>query len=412
MCESEKMKLLTYESFVRKVVTLSALLGVVLFLIYGFTIKSSDNIDSIKLETQQTSRMIFEVLYTAMQKGWGQEEIDHVISRINSENRELKITVMRGTLVEELFGRRVGAEMKVPRIDTDTIELTEDGDVRYLYPLVFQQDCLACHTNAKVQDHAGVLELVFPISNIKLSSKFVFQMFLIIFIITLVSVFTVLYYSVKKQFIMPLKTFVAEVDSIVSHNDLKNNVSVQSNIQELNHLESVFNNLTSQLAESYACLRESAHVDKLTAAFNRHRLQEVLESGQLWTGTTAVVLFDLDRFKQVNDRYGHSAGDRLLQRFAEVLRENSKGKDLLFRLGGDEFLLLMPETKASEAKGVIVQFLQKLKEVPLDLEGEQVVIEVSYGIAETQRLTDAFETVLKEADARMFENKRERKAQR
>lgn len=402
----------TYSSFVKRVVVVSSLMGIILFLIYGFAIRSSDNIESVKLETQHTSLLIFEVLYTAMQKGWGQEEIDQIITRINRSNPDMNINVYRGPIVAALFGERQNQKTRELR-SSDAIGLTEEGEIEYLYPVKFQKDCLACHTNANAGDIAGMLELTFPVGNIKLSSSLVLKLFLIGFGITVFSIFLVLFLSIKRQFITPLQELVRAIDGIMSHNDLEQNIKLKSSIYELRHLENVFNKLTSLLADSYQKVKITSEIDELTKVYNRTKLGELANDDRFCREEASVVLFDLDRFKAVNDTYGHDAGDAMLQRFAHTVKDNIKRRDYIFRLGGDEFLVVLPDTTSAEAEIVVSHIRHALDANPLSFDGsaEQPVL-FSYGVARCSEEVGSFEAVLKEADAKMFHNKKAKRAQR
>lgn len=406
------MKDATYASFVKRVVIISSVMGVFLFLVYGFAIRSSDNIESIKLETQHTSRLIFEVLYTAMQKGWGQAEIDQIIGRINRDNPDMAINVYRGPIVAALYGERRTQKMREFR-SSDTIGLTEEGQIEYLYPVKFEKDCLSCHSNAQVGDVAGMLELTFPVGNIKLSSTLVLKLFLVGFVITVCSIFFVLFLSIKKQFILPLQELVHAIDGIMSHNDLEKNIRLKSSISELRHLESVFNKLTSLLADSYQKVKITSEIDELTKVYNRTKLSELVKSGRFRDEEASVVLFDLDRFKAINDTYGHDAGDMMLQRFARTVKDNIKRRDYIFRLGGDEFLIVLPDTTSAEAEIVVSHIRHELDANPVRFDdGAEHPVFFSYGVARRSEEVGSFEAVLKEADAKMFHNKRAKRAQR
>jgi diguanylate cyclase (GGDEF)-like protein len=108
-------------------------------------------------------------------------------------------------------------------------------------------------------------------------------------------------------------------------------------------------------------LANQAHTDPLTGALNRQGLREVLMRRLHAAGHVdeemAVVFMDLDHFKRINDEYGHDAGDEVLRRFAAVIRGEVRSSDKLVRWGGEEFLLLCPETDVPHA----VAMLDKLR---------------------------------------------------
>jgi diguanylate cyclase (GGDEF)-like protein len=100
---------------------------------------------------------------------------------------------------------------------------------------------------------------------------------------------------------------------------------------------------------------DEAARDPLTGLYNRRFLEKYLES---ITGKYSVLLCDLDHFKKVNDTYGHSAGDEVLIKFAEYLRESTRKTDVLFRYGGEEFLIIFPHTSKPDAEST-AEYLRK-----------------------------------------------------
>jgi diguanylate cyclase (GGDEF)-like protein len=104
-----------------------------------------------------------------------------------------------------------------------------------------------------------------------------------------------------------------------------------------------------------ARLAAEARVDKLTGVLNRRGFEEraavEVERARRERDTVAAVTFDIDYFKRVNDEWGHEVGDRVLEHLGQVLRRESRGVDVVARLGGEEFVALLPRTEADEARG-------------------------------------------------------------
>lgn len=393
-----------FGTFVKKVVIVSAGLGILLFTVY-WAIVSQSNQNPVKEQTKQTSQMIFTIFYTAMQNGWGQHEIDTMTNRINKDNKNLQVKLYRGPLVEALYGKRLG-QNAFTMIDQDEMELVDNGMIRYHYAIKFEKTCLQCHTNARAGENAGMLELTFPMGEFWVSSTYVFKMIIAIFLVTIISISFVLYIMLKRQFIQPLDDFVAQVDTIMSHNDLHKEVIVNTSIAELDHLKNVFNKIRAQLAVSFELLKKSAEVDELTGIFNRLKLNQVLAQYGQNQLKASIVLFDLDKFKLINDTYGHDVGDEALRRFASVIRENLKGRDYVFRLGGDEFMALLPNTSSQDAHSIAVQIEKQLRMTPLMIENGMIIIECSYGIAYGDDMTHTFDELFRSADQSMFANKK------
>ncbi len=166
-------------------------------------------------------------------------------------------------------------------------------------------------------------------------------------------------------------------------------------------------------AQGYlARLEQLAFTDPLTGLANRRRLQEQFE-GAVWEaragGTALALLFlDLDGFKAVNDRLGHSAGDELLVRTGQRLKDRLRRSDLLARLGGDEFLAALPGLDAGTARGeadrVAAQLTAALAE-PMVLAGEPVAVTASIGVGVYPDDGADFAALLHHADLRMYAGK-------
>jgi diguanylate cyclase (GGDEF)-like protein len=166
--------------------------------------------------------------------------------------------------------------------------------------------------------------------------------------------------------------------------------------------------LRRQLAEKQthsAILRELAMIDALTGLYNRRFAEqrlaaEVARSARKGHPLT-VVLFDLDEFKHINDTYGHPAGDLVLQEFAAALNLVIRGGDLAVRMGGDEFLLILPECNLGQLQIV----LNRLGAVEVSFEGRKIPVKYSAGWKEYVS-GDQPDTMLAAADQALYANKR------
>ncbi len=153
-------------------------------------------------------------------------------------------------------------------------------------------------------------------------------------------------------------------------------------------------------------IRFLAHHDVLTGLANRFLLNDVfhreLANSRLAINPLAVLCIDLDRFKAVNDTFGHHAGDQLLKQVAERLRENIRGTDTAARVGGDEFIILQTATaqpsSAVQLAGRLIECLSK----PYDLDGQQVHIGASIGIALQGDEASAADELIRNADLALY----------
>jgi diguanylate cyclase (GGDEF)-like protein len=153
-----------------------------------------------------------------------------------------------------------------------------------------------------------------------------------------------------------------------------------------------------------------ALLDSLTGLYNRRCGEQRLASEVARTKRNGlpltIIMLDLDGLKYVNDKHGHAAGDELLRFFALRLNKAIRGSDLAVRLGGDEFLLMLPECKPEEVRHV----LSRLSGLHMDVEGEKVAVTFSAGWANYVP-GETPEELMKRADRALYVNKRAGKQQ-
>jgi diguanylate cyclase (GGDEF)-like protein len=170
----------------------------------------------------------------------------------------------------------------------------------------------------------------------------------------------------------------------------------------------VINRLRLEIAQNQAASaqwREVALVDPLTGLSNRRyaekRLKEEILRSQRQGYPLCMVVFDLNNFKQTNDRFGHAAGDMVLKAFAESLRNVARETDVAARLGGDEFALLLTECDSVQAEAII----GRLRPGDVTFEGQFLPIRFAYGCKQ-YRVGDVSEDMMSGADEALYEQKR------
>lgn len=153
-------------------------------------------------------------------------------------------------------------------------------------------------------------------------------------------------------------------------------------------------------------LAEIASRDPLTGAGNRRALRYALDEAerqQVKLGVaTSLILLDLDHFKSINDVYGHEAGDRILVNLVEIIESRLRGQDGLFRLGGEEFVVVLPSTEADEAEALAGTIRRTLLS---QLEGPGGPVTASMGVAELGA-SEPVRQWLSRADEALYEAKR------
>jgi two-component system cell cycle response regulator len=178
----------------------------------------------------------------------------------------------------------------------------------------------------------------------------------------------------------------------------------RTQLKQKRHYDSLRKNYEASLALSL--------VDPLTGAYNRRYLEAHLprmlgrlaESGK----ELAALMVDIDHFKKVNDTYGHAAGDIVLREVVTMMQNSIRPSDLIARMGGEEFIVIMPETPLALAEQVAERLRAKIANTPVKLEAhDPLPVTVSIGCTATQSAADIPEQLTKRADAALYRAKQE-----
>ena len=152
-----------------------------------------------------------------------------------------------------------------------------------------------------------------------------------------------------------------------------------------------------------------ANIDNLTGLSNRRIILEAgqreLEHYQRYHRPLSLFVLDIDHFKQVNDTYGHAAGDQVLIKLAEASRRLLRATDMCGRLGGEEFIGLLPETPTDQAYTVAERMRETLAETPVATPAGEIRFTVSIGIATAIADDRSIDDLIRAADEAMYEAK-------
>jgi diguanylate cyclase (GGDEF)-like protein len=164
----------------------------------------------------------------------------------------------------------------------------------------------------------------------------------------------------------------------------------------------IINIILNVMTELQGQMLGHAITDPLTGAFNRRHMVASLGGAHAPALPAALLLIDVDHFKSINDRFGHEAGDGVLKRLATMLRSQFHDGDMLFRLGGDEFLLFLPGSGAAEGLAHAQRTRVAVSDTAI-LRGDRVT--VSIGVA-ARRAEDTLDAWIHRADTALYEAKR------
>lgn len=177
---------------------------------------------------------------------------------------------------------------------------------------------------------------------------------------------------------------------------------------EVSHLRERLHQRNRELNEAVDRIEKLAITDHLTGMFNRRFISGVLRRQKSLADRGdyrfAVAFVDLDHFKEVNDEHGHAAGDHVLRRLAEIIREELREPDFSARYGGEEFLLVMPLSDRSRAWHLAERLRERIAAADMDDIVPGLKITVSVGIAD-HHPGESVETLLERADQRLYRAK-------
>tara|TARA_B100000614_G_C14541603_1_gene490484 strand:- start:823 stop:2280 length:1458 start_codon:yes stop_codon:yes gene_type:complete len=168
--------------------------------------------------------------------------------------------------------------------------------------------------------------------------------------------------------------------------------------------------LKKEVRRSIKKMAEDSTRDQLTGLYNRRYMKGVLrreiERARRYQGDLCCLMLDLDHFKRVNDTYGHLCGDFVLQEFARRLKEQTRQSDAIFRYGGEEFIVLMPQTDIRGAADYAEKIRVHCHDTRFDFKGDRIKITVSIGISQYDAQGAGDETALIDlADKRLYQAK-------
>ena len=344
-------------------------------------------------DAQQTSRLIFQTLYSGMRKGLTKREIAETIQDLNKSFPELKIYVYRGEIVARQFGAMAGEQAAIEQDDAlrhamtsghDTLIFQENDTTRYLYPLLAKQECLVCHTQSHLGAVQGVVEISYPVKYLKASFGTVIDTVVAYLLAAMGAVVIILYFQMRYLIALPIANLANVMRNVTQDMNLSHRVSGSTWSLELKQLTEYFNHLLSTIQDYSSRLEELSIRDPLTGLYNRRKFHEFMHNEVIRASRHergfSVIMVDLDDFKYINDTFGHPIGDMVLKEIAMLLEVELRRVDVLARLGGDEFAIILPETEVARGLQVANKLHQALAEKMFELPVGKIKITASFSM--------------------------------
>lgn len=203
---------------------------------------------------------------------------------------------------------------------------------------------------------------------------------------------------------------LSSLDRQVGLLQLSGNAAISENVQQILRVLADRAALAMVNLELHASLLEQAIRDPLTGLYNRRYLDETLarelkRSGRASQPLSAIV-FDIDHFKKLNDRYGHAGGDEVLKALGRLLGSGFRAQDIACRYGGEEFVIILPETGLEPAAVRAEDLAKQVRDLRIVLsQGQQVKLSISVGVASYPQHGDNAKSLLSSADSAMYRAK-------
>lgn len=370
----------TYKKLITKIILFTLVITLSVAFLYGEYLKR-DAIEKLtKIDAKKTSKLIFQSLYSAMEKGWNKKDLTNIINRINTIDEEMSVNVYRSPIVAKVYGeiendkkvRKANPFVKKALNNTEILNIIDESLIQFYYPIVAKDQCLKCHINAKEGDVLGVIDISYPVRDLKVSLTSMINFFVIFIILFSIVLFIALYFEFDKYLVKPIKIFVNKINQITDEKDIKQRVDLSNKIEELSSMQKVFNKMLDSLEYQF-------YNDELTSLPNRKRLLEVVNKNNY----ASLMLINIDKFQEINDLYGDETGNNLLVHISELLEENSPKSSNLFKLHADEYALYYEQDISLEELQSLALYLIEIieKNIFVVNEGNEAHVNVSVGIA-------------------------------
>lgn len=394
-------------------------LAVVLSLVLFNGLREHGAAGSARDVARQTARLATGSLYSEMRKGANTAEIEGAIRRMNQAMPGLKINVYPGEIMERQPGAAPGVS-PVPAADPALAKALRDGNeallvaadgksVRYLYPVQASGECMVCHTRSLLGAVQGVIDISYPVEAQKILPAYVIIFIVASTLVILAIVCVIVFYRFRYLAAMPVASLAGFIRKTLHGMNFSDRENSPRSIFALPDPPDYLNRLLSTEQEYNKRLQELSVRDPLTSLYNRHKFNEFMQH-EINRATRhqrgfSVIMIDLDNFKYINDTFGHPIGDMVLKEFSVMLADELRTGDVLARMGGDEFAIILPETDAASGFQVANKLHQILAEKEFELPAGKMRCTASFSLVGFPEDGSTSEQIYAAMDAVLFKAK-------
>ena len=372
-------KTTTYNKLILKIILITLTFSLTIAFVYTHYMKKEAIEKLSKVDAKKTTELIFQSLYSAMERGWTRTDLEKIISRLNSVDKNMSVHVYRGEEVAKQFGdilkdsnaRKTDVFIQSAFLNNDILNVIDDSTIEYYYPIVAKQECLKCHTQAQEGDVLGVINIVYPIDDLKISLSSIINFFILFIILFSIVIFIALFLEFDRHLVKPIKKFITNIDYISNHKDITKRVGIDNKITEIDSMQNVFNTMLDSLEYQF-------YHDELTTLPNRKKLIETLSLED----DAILMILNIDKFQHINDLYGDKIGNDIIKNTALIIKENVSKDAILFKLHADEYALYLPTAGVyEEIKTLALHLANCIENHTFTINENEIYVNATIGVA-------------------------------
>jgi diguanylate cyclase (GGDEF)-like protein len=331
-----------------------------------------------KVDARKTTQLVFQSLYSAMEKGWTRDDLEKIIFRLNEIDKNMSVNVFRSEEVVKQFGdiqkdleaRRNDYNVQKALQNNEVLNIINESTIEYYYPIIAKQECLKCHTQTQENNVLGVINIIYPIDDLKISLSSIINFFILFTILFSIIIFIGLFIEFDRHLIKPIKNFITNINYISNNKDVTKRINVKNQIKEIDSMQKVFNTMLDSLEYQF-------FHDELTTLPNRKKLIETLS----FEKDAVLMIINIDKFQHINDLYGDKIGNDIIRNTASIIKNNVSPEAILFKLHADEYALYQPTEIVEEIKTLALHLANCIENHTFTINDNEIYVNATIGIA-------------------------------
>lgn len=372
------MKKTTYKKLILKIILITLTFSLSIAFIYTQYMKEEAIEKLSKIDAKKTTELVFQSLYSAMEKGWTRDDLEKIIYRLNEIDKNMSVHVFRSEEVVKQFGdiqrdfeaRKNDLHVQKALQNSEILNIIDDTSIDYYYPIVAKQECLKCHTQVKENSVLGVININYPIDDLKISLSSIINFFILFTILFSIIIFIGLFVEFDRHLIKPIKNFITNINYISNNKDVTKRVTLKNQIKEIDSMQRVFNNMLDSLEYQF-------FHDELTTLPNRKKLIETLSLGN----DAILMIINIDKFQHINDLYGDKIGNNIIKNTANIIKENVPTEAILFKLHADEYALYQPIEVVEDIKALALHLANCIENHTFTINDSEIYVNATIGVS-------------------------------